>query len=66
MGKKKGRSLKDQAWAEAKKRHRLAVRHVKMDTVGLLIEGMRRVDEFRQTGRWMKDDTAQIQPEPGS
>jgi CRP-like cAMP-binding protein len=27
---------------------------VQMDTVGLLLEGMRRVDEFKQTGIWRK------------
>lgn len=32
------------------------VRRVRMDTMGLLMEGMRRVDEFRQTGAWRKDD----------
>jgi hypothetical protein len=25
-----------------------------MDTVGLLLEGMRRVDEYKQTGIWRK------------
>ncbi len=32
-----------------------SVRQVQQDTVGLLIEGMRRVDEFKQTGVWRKD-----------
>ena len=30
------------------------VRQVKGDTVGLLLEGMRRVDEYRETGTWRK------------
>jgi CRP-like cAMP-binding protein len=29
-------------------------KQVQMDTVGLLLEGMRRVDEFKQTGVWRK------------
>ncbi len=29
-------------------------KQVQMDTVGLLIEGMRRVDEYKQTGVWKK------------
>ena len=29
-----------------------SVRTVQMDTVGLLLEGMRRVDEYRHTGAW--------------
>ena len=29
-------------------------RKVQMDTVGLLLEGMRRVDEYKQTGVWRK------------
>ncbi len=35
-----------------------AVRQVRMDTVGLLLEGMRRVDEFKQTGTWRKEEGA--------
>jgi len=31
------------------------VRQVQQDTMGLLLEGMRRVDEFKQTGVWRKD-----------
>ncbi|HXX92158.1 MAG TPA: cyclic nucleotide-binding domain-containing protein, partial [Planctomycetota bacterium] len=30
-------------------------RQMQMDTVGLLLEGMRRVDEFKQTGVWRKN-----------
>lgn len=30
------------------------VKQVQMDTVGLLLEGMRRVDEYKQTGIWRK------------
>jgi CRP-like cAMP-binding protein len=30
-------------------------RQVQMDTVGLLLEGMRRVDEYKQTGVWKKN-----------
>jgi CRP-like cAMP-binding protein len=29
-------------------------KQVQMDTVGLLLEGMRRVDEYKQTGTWRK------------
>jgi CRP-like cAMP-binding protein len=31
-----------------------AQKQVQMDTVGLLLEGMRRVDEYKQTGVWRK------------
>ncbi len=31
------------------------VRQIRQDTMGLLLEGMRRVDEFKQTGVWRKD-----------
>ena len=52
MGKKKGRSLKDQAWAEAKKRHRLAVRHVKMAReIGLNPKKLGKIDNHKQE-RW--------------
>ena len=30
-------------------------KQMQMDTVGLLLEGMRRVDEFKQTGVWRKN-----------
>jgi hypothetical protein len=49
VGKKKGRSLKDQAWVEAKKRHRLAVRHVKMAReIGLNPKKLGKIDNHKQ------------------
>ena len=30
-------------------------KQMQMDTFGLLLEGMRRVDEFKQTGVWRKN-----------
>jgi CRP/FNR family cyclic AMP-dependent transcriptional regulator len=35
-------------------RREIPEKQVQMDTVGLLLEGMRRVDEFKQTGMWRK------------
>ncbi|HLF95487.1 MAG TPA: cyclic nucleotide-binding domain-containing protein [Planctomycetota bacterium] len=32
-----------------------SLKQVQMDTVGLLLEGMRRVDEYKQTGVWKKN-----------
>ncbi len=37
-------------------RREQSVKQVSMDTVGMLLEGMRRVDEFRQTGVWRKPE----------